>query len=183
MISDIFTVLGVMMCGATAASLGVLGAAQVDRFGNVNTTRLSDSGPFLVGSGGANDVASGASENVITLMQNKSRLCQKEVPYITSPGQKVTAVVSQWGVFEKAMGVEDELALTAYYPVGASEEETVRAIREECGWPLKVREPLQALSLPASRRSYVSCVLSIQAPLPGWHIARHNRPDTAGRIY
>lgn len=150
MISDIFTVLGIMMCGATAASIGVLGAAQVDRFGNVNTTRLSDSGPFLVGSGGANDVASGASENVITLMQNKMRFVKK-VPYVTSPGQKVTAVVSQWGVFEKALG-EDELALTAYYPIGTSgtEEEAVRAIREECGWPLKVREPLQALPLPSA---------------------------------
>ncbi|MDD5170559.1 MAG: hypothetical protein PHN75_17210, partial [Syntrophales bacterium] len=150
MISDIFTSLGIMMSGFRTASIGVLGAGQIDRFGNINTTRLSETGPYLVGSGGANDVASGANECMVTMEQSKSRFVEK-VPYITSPGMKVTTVVSQLGIFEKDFG-QSELALTAYFPArpGATEEESVRTIQEQCGWPLKVRTPLQVLGHPAA---------------------------------
>jgi len=67
MISDIFTSLAVFMSGAQTSSVGILGAGQVDKFGNVNTTKISAAGPYLVGSGGANDVASGSSEVIVTL--------------------------------------------------------------------------------------------------------------------
>lgn len=147
MISDIFTTLALIMGGAHTRSIGVLGAGQIDRFGNVNTTELSPTGPFLVGSGGANDVASAASEIMVTLHQEKNRFLE-EVPYITSPGSRVTHVVSQMGIFEKGFG-KDELKLTAYYPQkGKSEEETVRDIKMNCGWELKVREPLTMLPSP-----------------------------------
>jgi acyl CoA:acetate/3-ketoacid CoA transferase beta subunit len=81
-----------MMSGSQTWSVGVIGAGQVDRFGNVNTTKVSEQGPYLVGSGGANDVASGASEIMVTLEQSKTRFLDG-VPYITSPGGKVTTVV------------------------------------------------------------------------------------------
>ncbi|HET6489791.1 MAG TPA: CoA-transferase [Syntrophales bacterium] len=145
MITDIFTTLGMMMSGKTPC-MGVLGAGQVDRFGNVNTTRLSDEGPHLVGSGGANDVASTATEIVVTLEQSRSRFVEN-VPYVTSPGDRVTTVVSQFGIFEKAPG-RNGLILTAYYPDG-SEEESLRAIQEHCGWELKVARPLRILAPPS----------------------------------
>jgi acyl CoA:acetate/3-ketoacid CoA transferase alpha subunit/acyl CoA:acetate/3-ketoacid CoA transferase beta subunit len=154
MISDTFTALAIMMCGAQASSIGVLGAGQIDRLGNINTTRLATAGPFLVGSGGANDVASGASECLVTLEQNKDRFVEK-VPYITSPGLKVRTVVSQLGIFEKEFGAS-ELELTGYIPAqfaeapAASEEECVRAIREQCGWELKVRDHLLVVPRPAA---------------------------------
>ena len=149
MISDIFTSLGILMSGSRTSSIGVLGAGQIDRFGNINTTKLSPTGPYLVGSGGANDVASGASECMVTLVQNKGRFVE-QVPYITSPGTNVTTVVSQFGLFEKEPG-NHELQLTGYFLLcpGASEEESVRAIREECGWALKVRHPLTVLPFPS----------------------------------
>jgi acyl CoA:acetate/3-ketoacid CoA transferase alpha subunit/acyl CoA:acetate/3-ketoacid CoA transferase beta subunit len=149
MISDIFTTLGIMMSGSQTWSIGVIGAGQVDRFGNVNTTKVSESGPYLVGSGGANDVASGASEIVVTLEQSKSRFVEK-VPYITSPGSKVTTVISQLGILEKDFGGE-ELRLTAYFPIypNQTEEGIVRSIREQCGWNLQVSPRLQVLSLPS----------------------------------
>jgi acyl CoA:acetate/3-ketoacid CoA transferase alpha subunit len=146
MITDIFTTLGMMMSGKTPC-MGVLGAGQVDRFGNVNTTRLSDRGPHLVGSGGANDVASTASEIVVTLEQSRSRFV-REVPYVTSPGNRVTTVISQFGIFEKEPG-RNELILTAYYPDG-SEEESLRIIQEHCGWTLKRADSLHVLRLPTS---------------------------------
>jgi acyl CoA:acetate/3-ketoacid CoA transferase alpha subunit/acyl CoA:acetate/3-ketoacid CoA transferase beta subunit len=150
MISDIFTSLAIFMSGAQTSSIGVIGAGQVDKLGNVNTTRLSETGPFLVGSGGANDVASGASETIVTLEQNKSRFVEK-VAYITSPGVRVTTVISQLGIWEKDVG-NNELVLTGYFPVkpSASEEECVRSIQEQCGWKLKVKSNLQIIPLPSA---------------------------------
>ncbi|HOZ60886.1 MAG TPA: CoA-transferase, partial [Smithellaceae bacterium] len=148
MISDIFTSLAVFMSGAQTSSVGILGAGQVDKFGNVNTTKISAAGPYLVGSGGANDVASGSSEVIVTLEQSKERFLEK-VDYITSPGIRVSTVVSQCGIFEKEIG-GNELILTGYVPLrsGASEEESVRNIKESCGWKLKIKDKLQAISLP-----------------------------------
>jgi acyl CoA:acetate/3-ketoacid CoA transferase beta subunit len=116
----------------------------------VNTTKVTESGPYLVGSGGANDVASSASEVVVTLEQSKSRFVD-QVPYITSPGNKVSTVVSQLGILEKELGPA-ELRLTAYFRVSPNltEEEAVRAIQERCGWTLRVSPRLQVLPLPNS---------------------------------
>jgi len=147
MLTDIYTTLGIIMGGAQTRSVGVLGAGQIDRWGNVNTTKISAQGPFLVGSGGANDVASAASEVMVTLFQDRERFLP-EVPYITSPGFNVTTVVSQWGIMEKERG-RDELKLTAYYPQeGEREEDTVREIKAHCGWELKVRPTLTTLPSP-----------------------------------
>jgi acyl CoA:acetate/3-ketoacid CoA transferase alpha subunit/acyl CoA:acetate/3-ketoacid CoA transferase beta subunit len=149
MINDIFTTLGIFISGFRTSSLGVLGAGQIDRFGNVNTTRVSETGDYLVGSGGGNDVASGASEVMITLEQSKSRFVEK-IPYITSPGSRVTAVVSQYGIFEKPLG-RRELELTGYFkdPATGSEEEMLRIIRDQCGWQLKIRQHLQVIPSPS----------------------------------
>jgi acyl CoA:acetate/3-ketoacid CoA transferase alpha subunit/acyl CoA:acetate/3-ketoacid CoA transferase beta subunit len=148
MISDIFTSLAIFMSGAQTSSIGVIGAGQVDKFGNVNTTKISD-GPFLVGSGGANDVASGSNETIVTLEQSKNRFLEK-VDYITSPGKRVSTVISQLGIFEKTAG-DDELMLTGYVPLGTanSEEESVSNIQQQCGWNLKIKNKLQVLTLPS----------------------------------
>lgn len=150
MTTDTFTVMGIFLSGSQTSSVGVLGAGQIDRFGNTNTTKIPEAGGYLVGSGGANDVASGAKEVVVTLEQSRNRFVEK-VPYITSPGTKVSTVVSHLGVFEKGMG-EEELVLTGYFSAGpsSSEEKYVREIKEQCGWDVKVRPQIQALPLPSS---------------------------------
>jgi acyl CoA:acetate/3-ketoacid CoA transferase alpha subunit/acyl CoA:acetate/3-ketoacid CoA transferase beta subunit len=149
MVSDIFTTLGVFMSGYNTTCIGVIGAGQIDRFGNVNTTRISERGPYLVGSGGANDVASAARETMVTVMQSKSRFIEK-VPYITSPGTNVTTVVSQYGIFEKPVGAY-ELELTGYFQnaTDSSEEDTITTIQEQCGWKLKIRDRLEAYPHPS----------------------------------
>ena len=53
MLTDCSRVLGMVMSGPGTRSLACIGAAQVDRDGNVNSTTLQPAGPFLVGSGGA----------------------------------------------------------------------------------------------------------------------------------
>ena len=66
MLADATTVLGTLVGGSGTTTIGCLGGAQIDRFGNINSTSLiADGGPFLVGSGGGNDVASTASECIV----------------------------------------------------------------------------------------------------------------------
>ena len=64
MLGDAAMVLETLVGGAGTTTIGCLGGAQVDRHGNVNSTLIPD-GPFLVGSGGGNDVASVAAEVVV----------------------------------------------------------------------------------------------------------------------
>ena len=68
--------------------VGFLGGVQVDQYGNLNTTWVHDESGKprrLVGSGGANDLASLAKKTIIIMRHEKRKLISK-VPYITSPG-------------------------------------------------------------------------------------------------
>src|SRR5881296_505884 len=66
---------------------GFLGAAEVDRFGNLNSTQVGGPNGLvrLPGSGGACDIASLAQRFVVLLEHSKERLPER-VLYITSPG-------------------------------------------------------------------------------------------------
>jgi glutaconate CoA-transferase subunit B len=67
--------------------VGFLGGAEVDRYGNLNTTRVQagDREVRLPGSGGACDIACMADRTVL-LMPHESRRFVEEVNYVTSPG-------------------------------------------------------------------------------------------------
>ncbi|MBL0716142.1 MAG: hypothetical protein JJV98_20855, partial [Desulfosarcina sp.] len=112
MTTDIQTVMGLFVGGRRADCIGALGAAQVDEKGNINST-LTGRRNFIVGSGGANDVASTAREVVVIVPQSKQRLVES-VYYRTSPGHSVGTVVTTHGVFEKYAG-EDKFTLTGCY--------------------------------------------------------------------
>jgi len=67
---------------------GFLGAAQLDKHGNINTTVIGDHDhpkARLPGSGGANDVGSFARRTIIIIRQDKKRLVEK-CDFITTPG-------------------------------------------------------------------------------------------------
>ena len=67
---------------------GFLGAAQVDRFGNVNTSIIGDPHAPTVrlpGSGGANDIISLCNEVLIVTSHERRRFVER-VDYVTSPG-------------------------------------------------------------------------------------------------
>ena len=144
MLSDIFEILGLHMGGDTSHCLGVIGAAQVDRWGNVNSVRMG--GKFVVGSGGANDVATAARETIIVSQQNKGQFVEN-VEHITCPGARIRCVVTTKARFEKIDG--DELVLTGYIvQPGAGEEESVRRIRELVDWDLKVGNNIERMEMP-----------------------------------
>ncbi len=148
MLTDVLTVLGSMMGAASSRAIGALGAGQVDRHGNVNSTKIPELKLFLVGSGGACDVALGAEEVLVTVVQDRLRTPER-VSYVTAPGQRVRTVVTTMGVFEKPAG-EEELVLTAYFPhAGADGREAVQRIQAGCGWGLRAAPTLRRVEPPS----------------------------------
>ncbi|MBW1682935.1 MAG: hypothetical protein JRF59_02100 [Deltaproteobacteria bacterium] len=146
MLSDVETIMGQFVSGSDSRTLGAIGAGQVDRWGRVNST-LMEGDILLVGSGGANDVASGAEETLVVCPQEKYRFPQ-DVHYVTSPGENVRTVVSDMGVFQKERG-RQTLRLTAVLGTFSGNEldERVREIKQRCGWDLEVGEPLETLAV------------------------------------
>jgi glutaconate CoA-transferase subunit B len=79
--------LGLMLQGGHV-DVGFVGAAQIDEYGNINTTYI---GTFekptvrLPGSGGGNDIISSA-KRIIVIMTHEKRKMVKKLDYLTSPG-------------------------------------------------------------------------------------------------
>jgi glutaconate CoA-transferase subunit B len=139
--------------------VGMLGAAQIDRWGNLNTTVI---GPYqhpevrLPGSGGACEIALNA-QRVVVVMSQSQRSFVERVDFVTSPGHRgpdgsggrpswagsgPSAVVTQLGVYHFGAGGEMELAgLHA-----GVDEETVDA---GSGWPMRRAAALRSLPEPS----------------------------------
>lgn len=153
MLSDIITVLGSMVGAESNRAIGALGAGQVDLYGNLNSTKVPEYGLFLVGSGGACDVALGAREVLVTVSQDTLRTPER-VSYVTAPGERVRTLVTTMGVFEKPAG-GDRFLLTAYFPgIAPGEREAVEAIRSACGWELEVARELRVADEPTLDELY-----------------------------
>jgi glutaconate CoA-transferase subunit B len=139
--------------------VGFLGAAQIDRFGNLNSTVIGDyarPSVRLPGGGGAPEILTHARE-VLIVMKQSLRSFVPRLGFRTScgylegagarrasgcPGLGPRAVVTDFGVL-RPHPQTDELQLTALYP-GV----TVEAVRAATGWPLKVADALEFLPAP-----------------------------------
>lgn len=146
LLTDSVTTQGIFVGGSHNRCLSVLGAGQIDRFGNINSTKTS-SGTFLVGSGGGND-AMNAREVIIALDQSKKRFVET-LPYITGPGRQVAAVISNMGIFRKS-GPDAELELVACLatPEPASLDRRIKRIEENCGWPVALASHIEDVPGP-----------------------------------
>lgn len=151
MLTDTVVTQGVIVGGAASRCLSVIGAGQISRFGDINSSRTSD-GAFLVGSGGAND-ALNAPEVIVVLTQSRERFVET-LPYVTGRGQHVTTVVSSMGVYRR-QSTAGPLQLTGCFATLAAPnlEGKIAAVREECGWPLEVVEDVEELPAPTARES------------------------------
>jgi len=125
-------------------SLGVLGAGQIDQYGNINSTRVDSF--ILFGSGGANDVGLNANE-IIVLLPLKAGRFPIEVPYITVPGNNVSICVTTEGIFEKAN--HGTFILTGYIGDVSNEAQIIDNIREIINWELEIRRPLKQFTSPS----------------------------------
>lgn len=147
MLGDASMVLGTLVGGPGTTTIACLGGAQIDRLGNINSTVIPD-GPFLVGSGGGNDVASVCAEAVVVALLAPQRT-PSECGYVTSPGRAVRALITDLGTLEK-LDPDGELVLTAV-PAGAEPlKDRIAAARAACGWDLAVAETVTELPPPTS---------------------------------
>jgi len=141
MLTDVLSILGFF--ANSTRMMGSLSAGQIDRYGNINSTKVGD--VFLFGSGGANDVSVKAKEIVVTVLQDPMRLVDK-VPYITCPGQNVSKLVTDRAVFEK---VDGELTLNrVFVDRKETEEHAVEAVMQSMGWEAKKTSQLVRLNEP-----------------------------------
>lgn len=150
MLGDAELVLGALVGGVGTTTIGCLGGAQIDRFGNVNSTRIEPR-PFLVGSGGGNDVASTATENVVVATLSPPRT-PADCSYITSPGRAVRALVTDLGLLEKSGDLATaELVLTAVPAGDTPVADRIAAARAACGWDLAVASRVDELPAPTAK--------------------------------
>jgi acyl CoA:acetate/3-ketoacid CoA transferase beta subunit/acyl CoA:acetate/3-ketoacid CoA transferase alpha subunit len=145
MLADASTVLGMVVGGPATRTVACLGAAQVDRRGNLNST-LVPGGPFLVGSGGANDVASRATACVVVTLARADRVVE-EVGYVTSPGRNVVSVVTERGILRKH---GNELVVAAVPRGPEPRGERVAARAAALGFSPAVADDLAELEPPAT---------------------------------
>jgi acyl CoA:acetate/3-ketoacid CoA transferase alpha subunit/acyl CoA:acetate/3-ketoacid CoA transferase beta subunit len=145
--TDVTSILGCIVAGGGSKSLAVVGAGMIDQAGCVNSSR-TERGGFLVGSGGANDIASGAGDLVVVLKHGATRLVPK-VPFVTCPGTRVTSIVTTAGVLTRDRAA-DEFVLTSVIAPQGNIEEGIRRAREGCGWELQVARHVDAAPEPKS---------------------------------
>ncbi len=125
--------------------VGFLGAAQVDRFGGLNSTVIGayDTPTVrLPGSGGAPEIASHARE-VLVVMKQSARTFVERLDFRTSAGRP-RALITDLGVLEP-VDATHELVLTQRY-AGV----TVETVRAACGWPLRVAEQVAEVPVPSA---------------------------------
>jgi glutaconate CoA-transferase, subunit B len=145
--------------GAGRIDVGFLGAAQIDRFCNINTTVIGayeDPKVRLPGAGGAPEIAA-ASREVIVIVRQSTRSFVEKLDFVTSighgdgtgtrerlnfSGAGPTVVITDLGVLRP--GEDGELELVAIHP-GVEVEQ----VREATGWPLRVRDDLQTTDPPS----------------------------------
>jgi acyl CoA:acetate/3-ketoacid CoA transferase alpha subunit/acyl CoA:acetate/3-ketoacid CoA transferase beta subunit len=148
MVTDTVTAQGILIGGKHNRCLGVLGAGQIDKYGNLNST-LTSAGQFLVGSGGANDVGN-AAEVIVIINQSKDKFVEN-LPFITTPGKQVSTVISNLGIFRKPQG-KREIIISASLPDNQMPDlaERIKRIKSECGWPILAAEKILDVPPPAA---------------------------------
>jgi glutaconate CoA-transferase, subunit B len=131
--------------GPGRIEVAFLGAAQVDRFGNLNSTVIGDYDKpktRLPGAGGAPEIALGCPE-VIVVAPHNTRTLVERLDFLTTVAAPA-AVITDLGVLEPDPRTK-ELTLTRLHP-GA----TVEAAREATGWDLAVAHDLGRTEPPTA---------------------------------
>jgi glutaconate CoA-transferase subunit B len=126
--------------------VGFLGAAQIDRRANLNSTVIGPYDPPTVrlpGAGGAPEIATSAKE-VFVMLRQSQRTFVPELDFLTTLGGSVSTVVTDLGLLEPVgEGDDRELTLTSVHP-GVDVEQA----REATGWELRVADDLSITPAP-----------------------------------
>ena len=140
--------------------IALLGGAQIDKHGNLNSTVIGDYAKpktRLPGSGGACEIATNA-QRTFMIMRLKRRAFVEKLDFVTSPGHLTGGdsrsrlglagggpeiVITDMAVlnFDNA---EREMQLNALYP-GITEKN----VQEEVGWPVRLAAKIEEVSAPS----------------------------------
>jgi len=138
---------------------GFIGGAEIDRYGNINTSYIGDyrrPATKLPGSGGAADIAA-LSKRTLAIMNHEKRRLVERVDYITSPGYLTggnsrreaglaggpAAVITDRAVL-RPFGPDNELHLSTLHP-GQSLDD----VRRHTGWNLQLSPDSGDTPLPS----------------------------------
>ncbi len=168
--SDTPNIPGALWCAGTLEVMGLLqqglidlgfiGGAEIDRYGNLNTSYIGDRRHPTVrlpGSGGGADIASLARRFVVIMPQERHRFVER-THFITSPGfgdgagwrERVglarggpAAVITTLGVFRFDPDTR-EMYLASYHP-----GQSIDSVKAATGWDLRVADGVGATPTPA----------------------------------
>jgi glutaconate CoA-transferase subunit B len=138
----------------------LLGGAQIDRFGNLNTTVIGDYAQpkvRLPGSGGACEIAINAKK-ILMIMRLKRRAFVDKLNFQTSPGHlhggpareelRLPGAGPQLVITDRALfnfdNPQREMTLIQIAP-----GETAESIQQEVGWPLRISPDLHEVTPPS----------------------------------
>ena len=139
--------------------VALLGGAQIDRFGNLNTTVIGDyASPKtrLPGSGGACEIAINAQQ-IFMIMRLKKRAFVEKLDFLTSPGhleggeqrtklglpgKGPSLVITDRALFDFD-NPEREMTL-----IEVAEGETAESIQADVAWPLRISPNLKEMTPP-----------------------------------
>ena len=157
--TDMQDVMALLQAGHV--TLGFIGGAQVDRYGNLNTTYIGDVAhptTRLPGSGGGSDIAAHAGR-LLMIMAHQRRRFVERVDYVTSPGfgdgpgwrERVglrgggpAAVITTLGVLRFRADTK-EMYLDSLHPGVA-----VAEVLANTGWPLRVADEVTTTRPPTA---------------------------------
>jgi glutaconate CoA-transferase, subunit B len=146
--------------------VGFLGGAQIDRYGNINTTVVgtyAHPDVRLPGSGGAAEIAIHARRTLVISRLNR-RTFPETVDFVTSPGHRThghsrrelgmpgagpVKVVTDKAILE-ADEASGELVLAALYP-GVTDDD----VQDGVGWPLRRRPTLAEVASPTDQELHL----------------------------
>jgi glutaconate CoA-transferase subunit B len=157
-LADTADVMGLLQNGSVDISF--IGGAQIDRFGNLNTSYIGGLAPLpetrLPGSGGACDLACLANRHIIIMTHERRRFVPR-VDYITSPGfgdgpgwrravglthGGPSAVITTLGIFRFDRST-CEMVLASLHP-GVSVDD----VQAHTGWPVRVSDDVVQTPIP-----------------------------------
>lgn len=140
--------------------VGFLGAAQVDKYGNINTTVIGDYRQpkvRLPGAGGAPEIA-GSAKKVLIILKQSHRTFVDRLAFVTSvghgeggdhrqrlglPGAGPVAIITDLCIMEPEAGT-NEFVVTALHP-GIAREQVI----ENTGWPIRFADQVDVTKEPS----------------------------------
>jgi acyl CoA:acetate/3-ketoacid CoA transferase beta subunit len=143
--SSFLRMLGALAGPNAQRVLVLLAAAQLDRYGSINSSRGAN-GQLIVGSGGANDLVNGGGDCLVVMPLRRGRLVS-QLPFVTSPARRLRGVATDRGWLAPAQP-GGTLEIVSVMTELGQEAAAVREIQSLCDWPIQASAALRRIEPP-----------------------------------